>query len=68
MQTLTERVFDLTPPGGIFDDSVVSNLFPGSTAGVRKQAITQAEQGETVSFKDIRRDVCGGGVPLITSS
>jgi len=27
MQTLTERTHRLAPPGGLFDDSVVRNLF-----------------------------------------
>lgn len=42
MQTLTERVFKLAPPGGLFDESVVRNLFPGATQGARKLLVNRA--------------------------
>lgn len=42
MQTLTEHVYRLDPPGGIFDDTVVRNLFPKASAGARKLLIYRA--------------------------
>ncbi len=42
MQTLTEKVFELAPPGGLFDDSVVRNLFPGLSLGARKLLVYRA--------------------------
>lgn len=35
MQKLAENVFKLAPPGGLFDETVISNLFPGSSEGAR---------------------------------
>jgi hypothetical protein len=42
MQTLTEKVFALGPPGGLFDETVVSNLFPGSSVGARALLVHRA--------------------------
>jgi hypothetical protein len=42
MQTLTEKVFKLNPPGGIFDGTVVINLFPKATEGARKLFVNRA--------------------------
>jgi len=36
MQTLTEKIFKLAPPGGLFDESVVQTLFPGQSTGARR--------------------------------
>jgi hypothetical protein len=33
MQQLSERVFKLSPPGGLFDETVLKNLFPEATKG-----------------------------------
>lgn len=33
MQTLTEKVYRLGPPGGVFDLTVVVNLFPDLSRG-----------------------------------
>jgi hypothetical protein len=52
MQTLTENVFELAPPCGIFDESVVRNLFPGSTSGARKLLVHRAvRHGEVHRLK-----------------
>jgi hypothetical protein len=42
MQTLTERVLELSPPGGLFDSAVVSNLFPDCSVGARKLLVHRA--------------------------
>lgn len=42
MQTLTEHVFSLGPPGGVFDDAVVRNLFPKVSTGARKLLVHRA--------------------------
>jgi hypothetical protein len=42
MQTLTQGVFSLAPPGGLFDSAVVRNLFPASSAGARKLLVNRA--------------------------
>jgi hypothetical protein len=42
MQTLTERVFALAPPGGLFDQTVVANLFPGASVGARRLLLHRA--------------------------
>ena len=42
MQTLTEKIFKLSPPFGLFDGTVVRNLFPDSNEGARKLLIHRA--------------------------
>lgn len=42
MQTLTERVFHLAPPGGLFNETVVRNLFPDAGDGARAQFVHRA--------------------------
>jgi hypothetical protein len=44
MQVLTDRVFKLAPPGGLFDDGVVRNLFPEASEGARKALVHRAVQ------------------------
>ncbi len=52
MQTLTEKVFKLGPPGGLFDESVVQNLFPGRSYGARKLLVHRAtKHGEVARLK-----------------
>lgn len=52
MQTLTEKIYRLNPPGGLFDESVVRNLFPDSTAGGRKLLVHRAvEKREALRLK-----------------
>ena len=52
MQSLTEAVFELAPPGGLFNETVVSNLFPHGSYGARKQLVHRA-----VASGEIIRDV-----------
>jgi predicted transcriptional regulator of viral defense system len=42
VQTLTERVFRLQPPGGLFDETVVTNLSPDESVGARKLLVHRA--------------------------
>jgi hypothetical protein len=52
MQTITERVFELAPPGGLFDETVVHNLFPDSSDGARALLVHRACQaGEILRLK-----------------
>lgn len=52
MQNLTELVFKLAPPGGLFDETVVGNLFPDSSAGARALLVHRAYQaGEILRLK-----------------
>jgi predicted transcriptional regulator of viral defense system len=52
MQTLTEKTFKLAPPGGLFDESVVRNLFPEQSAGARRLLVHRAVQhGEVHRLK-----------------
>ena len=52
MQSLTEAVMKLAPPGGLFNDTVIGNLFPHGTAGARKQLVHRAvARGEISRLK-----------------
>ncbi|MFH2002048.1 MAG: hypothetical protein ABIK28_20410 [Planctomycetota bacterium] len=52
MQTLTEKAFKLAPPGGLFDESVVRNLFPGLSSGSKKLLVHRAvKSGEVLRLK-----------------
>ncbi|HOX84536.1 MAG TPA: hypothetical protein PKW76_06245 [bacterium] len=52
MQTLTEKVFHLAPPGGLFDATVIVNLFPDATTGARNLLVHRALQaGEILRLK-----------------
>ena len=42
MQRLTESVFKLAPPGGLFNETVVSNLFPDASVGARALLVHRA--------------------------
>ncbi|MBI5883468.1 MAG: hypothetical protein HZB91_10245 [Elusimicrobia bacterium] len=42
MQTLTERVFKLAPPGGVFNETVIGNLFPDCSNGARALLVHRA--------------------------
>ncbi len=35
MQTLTEKIFHLASPGGLFDETVIGNLYPEISVGAR---------------------------------
>ena len=52
MQNLTEKVFKLAPPGGLFDETVIHNLFPDGSRGARALLVHRACQaGEILRLK-----------------
>ena len=52
MQTLTERVFRLSPPGGLFDETVVRDLFDDRPEAARKVLVHRAvAAGEIIRLK-----------------
>jgi hypothetical protein len=42
MQRLTERAFALAPPGGLFDQTAIRNLFPQASDGARQLLLHRA--------------------------
>ena len=49
MQGLTEQVFALGPPGGLFDQTVIRNLFPSISTGARRLLLHRAvDRGEVL--------------------
>jgi hypothetical protein len=48
MQSLTEEALILSPPGGLFDMTVVRNFFPDASEGARKALIHRAVRAEEV--------------------
>jgi hypothetical protein len=52
MQSLAEKVLRLGPPGGLFDETVIRNLFPDSSDGARALLVHRASQaGEILRLK-----------------
>lgn len=52
MQTLTERMFELQPPGGIFDDTAIYNASPQLGVGARRLLLHRAvASGEVLRLK-----------------
>jgi len=52
MQTLTERIFRLSPPGGAFDETVVRNILSDRTEAARKVLVHRAfSAGEIIRLK-----------------
>lgn len=52
MQNVTEKVLQLSPPGGLFDQAVVRNLFPYKSEGARKVLVYRAaSKGEILRLK-----------------
>ncbi|MBN2242359.1 MAG: hypothetical protein JW793_06680 [Acidobacteria bacterium] len=52
MQSVTESVFRLAPPGGLFDETVVRNLFPAHSEAARKVLVHRAvASGEVIRLK-----------------
>ena len=52
MKTLTQQIYLLSPPGGLFDTSVVCNLFPDLSPGARNILVHRAvESGEVQQLK-----------------
>jgi hypothetical protein len=48
MQSLTEQVFKLAPPGGLFDETVIHNLFPDNPDGARALLVHRACQAREI--------------------
>ena len=53
MQTLTEVIWKLNPPGGLFDKTVVANCFPVETAAAHRNLVYRAKEAGEISI--IRR-------------
>jgi len=52
MQRVTQGVFALAPPGGLFDSAVVRNLFPAESEGARKLLMHRAvHHGEVLRLR-----------------
>jgi len=52
MQRLTESVYELAPPGGVFNGTVIENLFPDKSAAARKLLVHRAVgKGEVLRLK-----------------
>jgi predicted transcriptional regulator of viral defense system len=52
MQTIAEKVLLLSPPGGLFDETVVRNLLPDRSEAARKVLVHRAvSAGEIVRLK-----------------
>ena len=52
MQTITEKVLELSPPGGVFNETSIQNLFPKRSAAARKLLLHRAvEIGEVLRLK-----------------
>ncbi|MBT3190987.1 MAG: hypothetical protein HN341_00370 [Verrucomicrobia bacterium] len=52
MKTITQAVYKLSPPGGIFNETVVVNLFPDRTRGARELLLNRASKaGEIIRLK-----------------
>jgi hypothetical protein len=52
MQTLTQKVWKLAPPGGLFDETVLGNLFPEASTGARRLLLHRAvSAGEVLRLK-----------------
>ena len=48
MQTLTEKIFKLSPPSGLFDKTVIVNTFPDISEGARKLLIHRAVKAKEI--------------------
>ncbi|MBU4485215.1 hypothetical protein KKA47_07345, partial [bacterium] len=48
MQLLTEKIYKLSPPGGLFDGTVVFNLFHGRSEGARKLLVRRAIMADEI--------------------
>lgn len=52
MQTITEQLLKLAPPGGLFDETVVRNFFPNESEGARRLLVHRAvSAGEVLRLK-----------------
>lgn len=50
MQTLTEAIWRLNPPGGLFDETVVMNCFPKESPAARHNLVYRASQAGEVAI------------------
>jgi len=50
MQTLTETVWKLAPPGGLFDETVVATCFPEASAAARRNLVHRATRAGEVQI------------------
>jgi hypothetical protein len=71
MKTLTQALYKLAPPGGIFNETVVGNLFPGRTQGARELLLNRAlKAGEILRLKRgiylLAPEYCKTTPPLFT--
>lgn len=48
MQTLTEKIFKMSPPSGLFDKTVIVNIFPDISEGARKLLIHRAVDAKEI--------------------
>ena len=48
MQTLTEKIYHLAPPGGLFDETVIVNLFPDASLGARNLLVHRAIKADEI--------------------
>lgn len=48
MQALTEKIFKLSPPSGLFDKTVIVNIFPDISEGARKLLIHRAVDAKEI--------------------
>jgi hypothetical protein len=52
MQALTEKIFRLSPPGGLFDETAVRNFYPDRSEAARKVLVHRAySAGEIIRLK-----------------
>lgn len=52
MQSLTEKIFVLSPPGGLFNETVIRNVFPESSEGACALLVNRAcKAGEILRLK-----------------
>jgi hypothetical protein len=52
MQRLTQKAWKLAPPGGLFDETVLGNLFPEASPGARRLLLHRAvSAGEVIRLK-----------------
>ncbi|NLI78207.1 MAG: hypothetical protein GX442_17450 [Candidatus Riflebacteria bacterium] len=50
MQTLTEALWTLQPPGGLFDETVITACFPAATAAARRNLLYRAARAGEVTI------------------
>lgn len=52
MKGLTQKIFELAPPGGLFDETVIENLYPDRSPGARNALVHRAvADGDVLRLK-----------------